>query len=292
MNADPPTLPPPHPDPHPPRLFTPPPGSCDAHCHLFGPADRFPYAKARPYTPADAGLEAYRLLQARLGLTRAVFVQPACHGHDHAALLDALKRGQGRHAGVALLDPAIKDEDLEALHVAGVRGARFNFLSHLGGSPDPATFERIIARIAPLGWHVVLHVDGPTLANQASAFRDLGCDFVIDHLGRIDLADGLDQPAVQALLGAADDPRGWIKLSAADRISAEPGGYADVLPLMRLLVERAPERLLWGSDWPHPNVRHMPDDGDMLDLLALAAPDAAVRDAILVDNPARLYDFH
>jgi predicted TIM-barrel fold metal-dependent hydrolase len=286
------TIPPPHPDPHPPRAFTPPPAACDAHCHVFGPADRFPFSPARSYTPPDAGIDDFERLQKRLGLSRAVLVQASCHGTDNAALLDGLRRGNGRYAGVAMIDDATTDAELAELHEAGVRGTRVNFVAHLGGAPDLDRVERTVARVAARRWHIVLHFDAADLPAYAAFLDRLACPYVIDHMARIDASAGLDQGPFQALLRLLADDRCWVKVSGAERLTA--GGappYDDVVPYARALIANAADRVLWGTDWPHPNVRHMPDDGDLVDLLADFAPDEATRHRILVDNPQRLYDF-
>ena len=286
------TIPPPHPDPHPPVAFTPPPDACDAHCHVFGPADRFPFAADRTYTPPDAGLDQFADLQERLGLTRAVFVQASCHGTDNSAMVDALVRGGGRYAGVAMVDGSFDEAELRVLHDAGVRGARFNFVAHLGGAPSIDEFWDVVRRIAPFGWHLVLHFDAVDLPGAADLLDRLPVPYVIDHMARVDAAAGLDQAPFAFLLELLDDDRAWVKVSGAERLSADgPPHYADVVPYARALIKAAPERILWGTDWPHPNVRQVPDDGDLVDLLAAFAPDEATRHAILVDNPARLYDF-
>ncbi|HET6775665.1 MAG TPA: amidohydrolase family protein [Acidimicrobiales bacterium] len=285
------TIPPPHPDPHPPRALTPPAGACDAHCHVFGPADRFPFAPGRSYTPPDAGADDLARLQGRLGLSRAVLVQASCHGTDNAAMVDALRRSGGRYAGVAMVDESFTADDLGALHEAGVRGTRFNFVAHLGGAPDLDRFDRIVTRVAPLGWHVVLHFDAAELPIHAGLLDRMPCPYVIDHMARVDATAGLDQAPFRALLRLLADERCWVKVSGAERLTAGGGPpYDDVVPYARALIAAAPDRILWGTDWPHPNVRQMPDDGDLLDLLADFAPDPATRDRILVDNPARLYD--
>jgi 2-pyrone-4,6-dicarboxylate lactonase len=286
------TIPPPHPDPHPPRAFTPPPGATDAHCHIFGPADRFPFAPTRSYTPPDAGLDDFERLQARLVLSRAVFVQASCHGTDNAAMVDALRRGRGRYAGVAMVDEGVSDDDLAQLHEAGVRATRFNFVAHLGGAPNLDRFWRIVGRVIPLGWHVVLHFDAQDLPAYAELLDRMPCPYVIDHMARVDATAGIDQPPFVALLDLLRDDRCWVKISGAERLTADgPPPYDDVVPYARALIDAAPDRVLWGTDWPHPNVRHMPDDGDLVDLLAAFAPDEATRTRILVANPARLYDF-
>jgi len=260
---------------------------------VFGPADRFPFAAGRSYTPPDAGVEDLARLHGRLGLDRAVIVQASCHGTDNAALLDALRRGEGRYAGVAMIDEATTDAELDELHAAGVRGTRMNFVAHLGGAPTASAVERIVARAAERDWHVVLHLDAADLARYAPLLALLPCPYVIDHMGRIDATAGLDQAPFRALLSLLHQgDRCWVKLSGAERLTAAgPPPYDDVVPFAQALIAAAPDRVLWGTDWPHPNVRHMPDDGDLVDLLAAFAPDEDVRHRILVDNPARLYDF-
>ena len=287
------TIPPPHPAPHAPRAFTPPTGACDAHCHVFGPAHRFPFAPGRRYTPPDAGVEDLARLHDRLGLSRAVIVQASCHGTDNAALLDALRRGAGRYAGVAMIDEAAADAELDELHEAGVRGTRVNFVAHLGGAPDLAAVERTAARVAPRGWHLVVHLDAADLAGYAPLLDRLPCPYVIDHMARIDATAGPDQAPFRELLRLlGGDERCWVKVTGAERLTADgPPPYDDVVPYARALIAAAPDRVLWGTDWPHPNVRHMPDDGDLLDLVAAFAPDEVTRHRLLVENPARLYEF-
>lgn len=287
-----PTIPPPHPSPHPPTAFSPPPRATDAHCHVFGPAARFPFAPEATYTPPDAGIEDFEALQDRLGLSRAVFVQASCHGTDNAAMVDALHRGRGRYAGVAMIDETFSPADIGALHDAGVRGTRFNFVAHLGGAPDIDVFWRLVDRVQPFGWHIVLHFDAKDLPAYAELLDRMPCPYVIDHMARVDATAGVEQEAFGALLDLMADERAWVKVSGAERLTA--GGappYDDVLPYAQALIATAPDRILWGTDWPHPNVRHMPDDGDLVDALALFAPDEAVRNRILVDNPETLYDF-
>jgi len=286
------TIPAPHPSPHPPRTFTPPAGACDAHCHIFGPAFRFPYADDRTYTPPDSGIDAFERLQFRLGLSRAVFVQASCHGTDNSAMVDALEHGAGRYAGVAMIDESFTAADIAELHDAGVRGTRFNFVAHLGGAPELDAFWRIVDRVQPFGWHIVLHFDAKDLPHHADLLDRMPCPYVIDHMARVPVTAGVAQEPFQQLLGLLGDERCWVKISGAERLTADgPPPYDDVVPFARALIAAAPDRVLWGTDWPHPNVRHMPDDGDLLDLLASFAPDEALRNQILVRNPERLYDF-
>jgi predicted TIM-barrel fold metal-dependent hydrolase len=286
-------IPAPRRDSHPPTTFTPPPRACDAHCHVFGPAGRFPFSPTRTYTPPDSGYEQFIELQERLGLSRAVLVQASCHGTDNRAMVDALQQARGRFAGVAMIDESFGPDDLRRLHDAGVRGTRFNFVAHLGGAPDLEVFRRLVDRVAPLGWHIVLHFDARDLASHADLLGSLPTPYVIDHMARVDAAAGLDQEPFQELLGLLEgDERAWVKISGAERLTAAgPPPYDDVVPYARALIEAAPDRVLWGTDWPHPNVRHMPDDADLVDLLTAFAPDEATRNRILVDNPERLYDF-
>ncbi|MDQ8032164.1 MAG: amidohydrolase family protein [Bordetella sp.] len=282
---------PPLSDPSAPRHALPA-GACDSHCHVFGPAQRFPYAEGRRYTPPDASREALAALHRHLGISRAVVVQAACHGADHSALLDALAHAGGRYRGVAVLRPDVSDDTLQRLHAGGVRGARFNYVPHLGAPPAEADVLRLADRLAPLGWHLCLHVDGAALPGLLPLLRRLPVPFVVDHMGRISAARGLDDPAFVALLGLADQPNAWVKISGIDRIGSGTRPFHEGLPFMRAIAQAMPGRTLWGTDWPHPNVRgDMPDDGEVADALFLAVPDAGLRHRILVDNPARLYGF-
>lgn len=189
-----------------------------------------------------------------------------------------------------MIDEATSDAELRELHAAGVRGTRFNFVQHLGGAPDMATFWRLVERIAPLGWHVVLHFDARDLPRYGELLARMPTPYVIDHMARVDASRGLEQEPFQRLLELTEDERCWVKISGAERLTAGgPPPYDDVVPFARALVEATPDRVLWGTDWPHPNVRHMPDDGDLLDLLAEFAPDETTRRRILVDNPEALY---
>ncbi len=292
-NGEPKAIPAPRRDSHAPKAFTPPPKACDAHCHVFGPGDRFPFSPTRTYTPPDSGVEEFFTLQNRLGLERAVLVQASCHGTDNRAMVDAMKRSDGRFAGVAMIDESFTDADLAALHDVGVRGTRFNFVAHLGGAPDLDVFWRLVKRVAPLGWHIVLHFDAKDLPAYSDLLDAMPTPYVIDHMARVDASAGLDQEPFQHLLSLmAGDERAWVKISGAERLTAEgPPPYDDVVPYAQALIAAAPDRVLWGTDWPHPNVRHMPDDGDLVDILAAFAPDEATRNRILVANPEKLYDF-
>jgi 2-pyrone-4,6-dicarboxylate lactonase len=285
-----PTIAAPHASPHAPRRFAPPRGSVDAHCHIFGPAHQFPFSDDRTYTPPDSGIEDFERLQEQLGLSNAVFVQASCHGTDNAAMLHALRRGNGRYAGVAMIEESFTDAQIQELHDAGVRATRFNFVAHLGGAPELPVFWRIVNRVKAWGWHVVLHFDAKDLPSSMPLLEAMPVPFVIDHMARVVANAGVQQAPFQALLNLMGDERCWVKVSGAERLTSDGGPpYDDVVPYARELIARAPQRVLWGTDWPHPNVRHMPDDGDLLDLLADFAPDPGIRNSILVDNPRRLY---
>jgi len=269
--------------------FKLPPGATDAHCHVFGPGDRFPYAPGRRYTPADAPKEMLRALHDHLGVSRAVIVQASCHGTDNAAMLDCIASDPARYRGVAIVDDSFADKDFDALHAGGVRGVRFNFVKHLGGAPDMAVFHRVLDRIKHRGWHVVLHLDAPSIAPLSATMRKLPLPFVIDHMGRVPAKDGVDQAPLKALLELARLDNCWIKVCGAERISFPP--YAEAVPIAHAIVQAAPGRVLWGTDFPHPNATHEADEADLVDLVPHYAPDAATQKRLLVDNPARLYGF-
>jgi 2-pyrone-4,6-dicarboxylate lactonase len=272
--------------------FVMPRGACDAHCHVFGPAAKFPYAEDRSYTPPDAPREALAKLHATLRVDRAVIVQASCHGTDNRATLDAIAWRGGSWRGVAIVDDSFTDADYQMLHDGGIRGVRFNFVEHLGGRPDMAMFHKVVARIAELGWHLVLHLDARDITELSAMCRALPVPFIIDHMGRVKAADGLEQAPFRALLELMQLPNAWVKVCGSERVSSAGPPFTDSAPFARALIEAAPDRVLWGTDYPHPNVgKHMPNDGDLADLVPLYAPDAATRQRLLVDNPATLYDF-
>ena len=282
----------PPPDPHPVRpTVTLPPGACDAHCHVFGPAMKFPYAADRSYTPPDAPVEKLRALHAHLGISRAVIVHASCHGSEMDVTLDAIASSGGLYRGVAVVEDAVTDRELERLHAGGIRGIRFNFVKHLGGVPDLNVFYRLLARIKPLGWHIVLHFDAGDILEQRALLARIDVPFIIDHMGRVRAGEGLEQKPFQALLALyRDNPLAWLKISGAERVSAGKRPFADAVPFARALIAVDAGRLLWGTDWPHPNItRDMPNDGELVDLLVEMCPDAAMRQRILVDNPTRMY---
>ena len=269
--------------------FVLPPASCDAHCHVFGPGAVFPYAPDRRYTPEDAPKEALAALHAHLGIERAVIVQASCHGTDNRAMLDAIAWRPDRYRGVAIVDDGFGDREFDALHAGGVRGVRFNFVKHLGGAPDMDVFRRVIDRIKGRGWHVVLHVYGSDVIPLSEMMRALPLPFVVDHMGRMPAKDGVEQAPLRALLELARRDNCWIKVCGAERIDFPP--YDKAVPIARAIVQAAPDRVMWGTDFPHPNPSHACDEADLVDLVPQMAPDAALQRKLLVDNPARLYGF-
>jgi 2-pyrone-4,6-dicarboxylate lactonase len=271
--------------------FKPPPFACDAHCHVFGPAAKFPYDPKAAYVPADAPVEDLQKLHARLGIERAVIVHASCHGSDMRVTLDAIARSGGRYRGTAIIDESFTEKQFQQMQEGGIRGVRFNFVRHLGGQPDMAFFKRTIERIQFFGWHLILHLDAEDLIEFESMLKTLPVPFVIDHMGRVKAAAGLQQPAFSILLSTLKNQNAWVKICGAERVSSSGPPFTDAVPFARALIEAAPERILWGTDWPHPNVRWMPDDVALVDLFALMAPEPALQKRILVDNPARLYGF-
>jgi 2-pyrone-4,6-dicarboxylate lactonase len=282
------------PDPHPSKPEqTLPALACDTHCHVFGPAERFPYADDRSYTPPDAPYEHLVALHDFLGLSRGVIVQASCHGTDNRAMLNAIGRGAGRYRGVAIVDDNIDEAGLLALHDGGVRGVRFNFVEHLGGAPDMAVFNRVLERIEPMGWHVVLHLDAKDIVPLQGVLERIRIPFLIDHMGRVRAQDGLEQEPFRRLLSLLrDNPLAWVKVCGGERVSVGKRPFDDAIPFASALIESAPDRVLWGTDWPHPNIsKDMPNDGGLVDLMYRFCPDAGLRQKLLVDNPMRLYDF-
>jgi 2-pyrone-4,6-dicarboxylate lactonase len=269
--------------------FQLPAGAIDAHCHVFGPGAVFPYAANRRYTPEDAPKEMLRALHDHLGVSRAVIVQASCHGSDNRAMLDCIASDPKRYRGVAIVDDTFTDKNYDALHAGGVRGARFNFVKHLGGAPDMGVFNRVIDRIKGRGWHVVLHVDAPSIEPLSEMIAKLPLPFVVDHMGRVPAKDGVAQKPLERLLELGRRDNAWIKVCGAERIDFPP--YDKAVPIAHRIVEAIPDRVLWGTDFPHPNASHKADEADLVDLVPLFAPDAARRQALLVENPARLYGF-
>jgi len=286
-----PTIAGPDPNTRTPR-FQLPPGACDAHCHIFGPATRYPYAPGRSYTPPDAPLEMFQALHATLGVSRAVIVNASCHGDDNRPVTDAIAQSGGRYRGIANVSPGISDRALEDLARSGIDGCRFTFLKRLGQAMDLESFHGIVERIAPLGWHVDIYLDPHTVADFAPMLRQLKVAYVIDHMGTHPAVDGVAHPNFQALLDLLRrDEKCWVKVTGLERSSTTGAPFADAVPLAAALIEAAPDRVLWGTDWPHPNLKRMPNDADLVDVIPSYVSDADLQLKLLVDNPARLFGF-
>jgi 2-pyrone-4,6-dicarboxylate lactonase len=270
-----------------------PPGACNAHCHVFGPRERFPYAADAAFVPAeDAPREALYALNDRLGLQRCVVVQSSCHGYDNRATAHAIAGRPRDYRGIALLPTDVAEAELQRLDAQGFRGVRFNYMGHLGRSVPIEQVLQLAARLAPLGWHLQIHGDPRLLTELAAPLKQSPVPVVIDHIGRIDAGLGLEQPDFQALIALLRDERFWVKVSGMDRITRQGPPYADAQPYARTLVAEFGDRVLWGNDWPHPNhAGPVPDEQQLVELVAAIAPTEAQRQALLVDNPQRLYRF-
>ncbi len=267
-----------------------PPGACDAHCHVFGPDAVFPYAAGRSYTPPDSPYEGLVKLHGILGIERAVIVHASCHGSDMRVTLDGIARSQGRMRGVAVVDQGVTDAEFARLDAGGIRGVRFNFVKHLGGMPDMTFFHRVLAQVEPLGWHVVLHLDAEDIVPLARVIAGIRIPFIIDHMGRVKAKNGVAQPAFRQLLDLMRNPLAWVKISGSERVSSAGAPFHDSVPFAQALLEAAPDRCLWGTDWPHPNIAgDMPNDGDLVDLLGAMTADEALIRQVTVENPTRLY---
>ncbi|WP_244559600.1 MULTISPECIES: amidohydrolase family protein [unclassified Azospirillum] len=280
-----------HPNPSKPA-YVPPPGAVDAHCHVFGPGDVFPYAPERKYTPCDAPKEKLWALRDYLGFSRNVIVQATCHGADNRAVVDALQASGGRARGVATVRRSVTDEELKALDAAGVRGVRFNFVKRLVDALPRDELLEIAQRIKPLGWHIVIYFEAQELPELYDFFTSLPTVVVVDHMGRPDVTKPVDGPEFALFTKLMREHTNfWSKVSCPERLSKlGPPAYGDVVPFARHIVESFPDRVLWGTDWPHPNMKtHMPDDGHLVDVIPQIAPTAALQQKLLVDNPLRLY---
>jgi len=287
-----------HPHPSKPK-FKLPPGAVDAHCHVFGPGDKFPFAEERKYTPCDASRAQLFALRDHLGFARNVIVQATCHGADNRAMLDVLNHSAGKARGVATVRRDISDTDLKRLDAAGVRGVRFNFIKRLVDFTPKDELMEIAGRIAKLGWHVVIYFEAADLPELIDFFAALPTTVVIDHMGRPDVTKSVDGPEFQLFIDFMEHHKNvWSKVSCPERLSiagppalgGEQHPYRDVVPFARRIVQTFPERVLWGTDWPHPNLKgHMPDDGLLVDFIPRIAISPELQRKLLIDNPIRLY---
>ncbi len=277
-----------------PRMTTAvlPKGATDCHCHVFGPTSRFPYTDTNSYKPADAPKEALFSLHDRMGIDRCVIVQSAVHGYDNSVVVDAMEARPGRYLGIALAPPDVDDATLDTLAAQGFRGMRFNYMAHLAPGASDDALRALAPRLADRGMHLQVHMDSGLIESLTPVLTGLPVTVVIDHFGRVDASKGMDQAPYQALLHLLDHANMWCKVSGSERASRQEPPYADAMPFAREIVARFGDRVVWGTDWPHPNYRaDPPDDGDLFDLLPQIAPDAAALQALMVDNPTKLYRF-
>ncbi len=271
--------------------FVPPAGAVDAHCHVFGPEARFPFSRGAKYHPEDASPEMLFALRNHLGFSRNVIVQASCHGTDNRATLEAIAKSNGRARGVAVVDAGITDSELEALDLGGIRGVRFNFLKRLVDTAPKDGFLNIARRIEPLGWHVVIYFEADQLVELTPFMEAIPTKIVIDHMGRSSVAHGPEGAELLAfrrfLVG---HPNVWTKVSCAERLTSQGWPYDDFVAAVAPIVEEFQDRVLWGTDWPHPNMEHaIPDDGQLVDLIPRIAPTTELQRKLLVDNPVQLY---
>ena len=279
-----------HPNPSKPA-FVAPAGAVDAHCHVFGPAEQFPYAPERKYTPCDAPKAKLFALRDHLGFSRNVIVQASCHGRDNTALVDALQSSGNLARGVAVIDPKISDAELKAMDDAGVRAVRFNFVKRLVDATPKDIFLGIADRIVRLGWHIVVYFEAPDLEELIPFLKQLPTTVVVDHMGRPDVTKGVDHEDFQRFVTLMrENTNFWTKVSCPERLTEAGPPYKDVIPFGRYLVDTFPYRVLWGTDWPHPNMKsHVPDEGILVDVIPHIAPTEALQEQLLVANPMRLY---
>jgi len=271
--------------------WTPPAGTTDCHMHIFGPGARFPLWSGRDYTPPDCLMDDYKRMCATVGIERTVVVHPSIYAFDNAVSEQAVRDLGAAGRGVAVLPAKVTAAEVARLHDIGFRGARFNMVSS-GGTPREA-LETVATLLAERGWHIQMFVRARNIAELEDRIRALPVDVVFDHIAGVDPAAGLEQPGFVALLRLLETGRAWVKLSGAYRVDHAGQPYAKADPFARRLIAAAPERMVWGTDWPHPNLEAgpMPDDGHLLNTIARWTGDDAIRRKILVDNPARLYDF-
>jgi len=280
-----------HPNPSKPK-FKVPSGAVDAHCHVFGPAAKFPFASTRKYTPCDASKEQLFELRDFLGFERSVIVQATCHGNNNDALEDALIYSNGMARGIASVGQDIDHKTLKRLDRAGVRGVRFNFVKRLVDSTPKDVFEKISSMIADYGWHIVVYVEAQDLAELVPFLLSLPTIVVFDHMARPDVTKGIGSKEFSLFLRLMENEKFWCKTTCPERLSKNgpDKNYSDIVPFMEMLAKDFSNRVLWGTDWPHPNMKsHMPDDGKLVDIIELFAPDMVTQQKLLVDNPMRLY---
>jgi len=279
-----------HPNPKKPG-FVLPKGAVDAHCHVFGPSPEFPFAPERKYTPCNAGKDKLFELRDYLGFERNVIVQATCHGKDNRAMVDACRAAGDKARGIASVGPEITREELEAMHEAGVRGVRFNFVKRLVDATPKEVFLSIADKIKDLGWHIVVYFEAADLEELEPFLKQLPTTIVVDHMGRPDVTKGVDHPDFQRFIRLMEENENiWSKVTCPERLTVQGTPYDDVVPFYQAIVDRFEDRVLWGTDWPHPNMKsHMPDDGALVDYIPKIARTRTQQQKLLVDNPMRLY---
>jgi len=272
--------------------FILPKNATDAHCHVFGPRAIFPYHPKASYWPPDNGKEELKKIHDAIGIQRAVIVQASCHGIDNRAMMDALAHNPDNYRGVCIADESFSVNDFEQLNEGGVCGVRFNFVKHLGGAPNLDKMKKVLDRVIPLGWHLVIHVNAEDLIEYEHFFAQLDMPIVVDHMGRVPTDQGVEQEAFQILKQFVHNENWWVKVSGAERISKLGPPFEDAIPYAKELISIAPKRILWGTDFPHPNIKtHMPNDGHLLNLLNQYCETKEELEDILVHNPAKLYNW-
>lgn len=279
--------------------FKVPAGAIDSHCHVFGPGSQFPYALERKYTPCDASQAELFALRDHLGFTRNVIVQATCHGADNSALVEACKASEGRARGIATVKRSVTDQELQRLHDAGIRGVRFNFVKRLVDFTPKDELEEIASRIAKLGWQTVIYFEAEDLPELWDFFSGLPTPVIIDHMGRPEVGKSVDGPEFTLFRKfVREHPNVYVKVTCPERLTVsgplalngERNAYLDVVPFARTIVDEFPDRVLWGTDWPHPNLKgHMPDDGLLVDFIRSIAPTPELQRKLLVTNPTKLY---
>jgi len=279
-----------HPNPKKPD-FKLPAGAVDAHCHVFGPSPEFPFAPERKYTPCNAGKDKLYALRDYLGFERNVIVQATCHGKDNRAMVDACRTAGDKARGIASVGPDITEAEIQEMHDAGVRGVRFNFVKRLVDATPQEVFLSIADKIKPFGWHIVVYFEAQDLEELVPFLEKLPTILVVDHMGRPDVSKGVDHPDFQRFIKLMEDNENiWSKVTCPERLSLQGPPYDDIVPFCKTIVDKFPDRVLWGTDWPHPNMKsHMPDDGALVDYIPRIATTEELQQKLLVDNPMRLY---
>ncbi len=279
-----------HPNPSKPE-FKLPEGAVDAHCHVFGPGDIFPFAPERKYTPCDASKNQLWVLRDLLGFDKNVIVQATCHGSDNRAMVDAVRSSNGRAKGIASVKQSVTDKELNEMNEAGVKGVRFNFVKRLVDATPREVFIDVANRVKKLGWQTVVYFEAQDLPDLRDFLTSLPTTIVVDHMGRPDVTKPADGPEFDMFVELMEKHDNiWSKVTCPERLTKAGPPYDDVVPFARRVVEAFPDRVLWGTDWPHPNLKsHMPDDGKLVDFIPRIATTPELQRKLLVDNPMRLY---